>query len=276
MEPKKILVPMDFSKCAKNGLQVAIDLATRWNSKLHILHAVHLPNPHMSLGELVVEPIAAEYEHQMEEHLAHLKDEFPALQHLSVTTSEYLSRVEDAIYTELEKESIDLVVMGTRAEHDLLEKLIGTTTSDVIDFAKVPVLVIPETTENFHLKRIGVAVDGLIMDKISSLELVSHFAEIHWSQVQIFNVTHTDERLDFELNKQSVWYHYYFSEVPHSFHHAEGEKVAESIALFAEAHQLDMLVMFPKHHSFFDRIRKGSTTKQVLQKLKIPLLSIHQ
>jgi nucleotide-binding universal stress UspA family protein len=39
---KSLLVPTDFSACAKNAEDVAIDLAKRFNSRLHFFHQIDL------------------------------------------------------------------------------------------------------------------------------------------------------------------------------------------------------------------------------------------
>ena len=40
---KKILVPTDFSNPAENALKVAVQLARKYDSEIHMLHMIELP-----------------------------------------------------------------------------------------------------------------------------------------------------------------------------------------------------------------------------------------
>lgn len=276
MTPKNILVPMDFTPCSKNALKFSIELCEKWKAQIHILHASQLPAAYVGLGELVVEPLTYEHDHRQDEMKETLLDEFPKLNKLNFEFHDYLSRVEDAIYTQVKESAIDLIVMGTKGSHDTLEKMVGSITAEVIDESKIPILVIPENFKQKKIKRIGVAIDAHIINKIDSIANITNFANLFDAEVLLFNVEKANESLNFEHSKQADWYAYYLDKVPFSFHHVKSEKIQEGINKFSLEHHLDMLVMFPRHHDLFERLFKGSTTKKMVMNIQIPLLTIHQ
>ena len=274
MEVNNILVPMDFSKCSKNALKVAIQLAEKWESELRIMHSTFLPSASVGVGDAMVQPVVSTYENY-DDPFEELESEFPGLKNVSYVTKEYHSVVTDAIYTEIEGNKVDLVVMGTKGTHDILEKLIGGITTTVIDFAKVPVLVIPENVSSFDALKIGISADFHQIEPIS-FNLVKKLADTFGSEVQIFNIGNEDERMDFKHSKSKVLLESYFGDHQLSYHQVLDEKASHGIFEYIESHKIDLLVMFPRHHKFWERMFKASETKKVAMKIKIPMLAIHQ
>lgn len=275
MKTDTILVPMDFSKCSKNALKAAIKLAHKWNSKIRIVHSTFVPSSHMAVGDAMVQPVLSEYEEYIEDTFEEIESEFPDLEEISYETKEYVSVVTDAIFTEIETQNIDLIIMGTKGTHDMLEKLLGGVSVSVIEFAKVPVLVIPENVEDFTLSRIGMAADFYDI-KTESFELVRDLAKLFDAEVQIFNIEKENEKMNFERSTKRSIYEEYFGDLKLSFHHLLDKKASHGIFEYIKSHALDMLVMFPRNHKLFERIFKESETKRVAMKIKIPLLAIHQ
>lgn len=274
MEINNILVPMDFSKCSKNALKVAIQLAEKWKCQLRIMHSTFLPSATVGVGDAMVQPVASSYDNY-DDPFGELESEFPALKTISYTTKEYHSVVTDAIYTEIEGNDVDLVVMGTKGSHDILEKLIGGITTTVIDFAKAPVLVIPENVTSFDALKIGIAADFHIIEP-SSFNLIKKLADSFESEVQVFNIGSEDERMDFKHSKAKTLLENYFGEHKLSYHQVMDEKATHGIFEYIDSHKIDLLVMFPRHHKFLERMFKASETKRVALKIKIPMLAVHQ
>ncbi|MEQ8882179.1 MAG: universal stress protein [Cyclobacteriaceae bacterium] len=274
MEVNNILVPMDFSKCSKNALKVAIQLADKWKSQLRIMHSTFLPSATVGVGDAMVQPVADTYENY-DDPFEELESEFPDLKNITYSTKQYHSVVTDAIYTEIEGKEMDLVVMGTKGTHDILEKLIGGITTTVIDFAKVPVLVIPENVSSFDALKIGISADFHMIEP-SSFNLVKKLADTFGSEVQIFNIGHEDERMDFKHSKSKTLLETYFAGHKLSYHQVVDEKATHGIFEYIDSHGIDLLVMFPRHHKFLERLFKASETKKVAMKINIPMLAVHQ
>lgn len=273
MDINNILVPMDFSPCSKNALRVAIQLSKKWDSRIRIMHSTFLPSATVGVGDAMVQPLADAYEY--EDPFDEIEKEFPELEDISYISKEYHSVVTDAIYTEIEENDVDLVVMGTKGTHDMLEKLIGGITTTVIEFAKVPVLVIPENVTSLEALRIAISSDFHIINP-ESFEIVKKLADSFASEVQIFNIATEEERMDFEHSRSKFTLEDYFSEHNLSYHRLMDKDPAHGIFDYVENHDIDLLVMFPRHHKLLERLFKSSETKKIAMKIKIPLLAIHQ
>lgn len=274
MEVNSILVPMDFSVCSKNALKIGIQLAKKWNSRLRIMHSTFLPSTTVGVGDAMVQPVGTNYD-EYESPFEEIELEFPELQNISYVSKEYHSVVTDAIYTEIEEYNIDLVVMGTKGTHDILEKWMGGITTTVIDFSKVPVLVIPENVASFEALKIAIAADFHKIET-KNLALVKKLAETFNSEVQVFNIGTDEERMDFQHSKAKSLMEDHFSKDKLSYHQVLDEKTNHGIFEYIDRHEVDLLVMFPRHHKLLERMFKASETKKVAMKIKIPMLAIHQ
>lgn len=277
MKIKNILVPIDFSKCSKNALKVAIGLAKRFDAKIHMVNAVHIHTPHPDLvGGTLIESITKDYENQVKESFEELEKEIIELKDVPHEADRFISYLTDAINSEAESKNIDLIVMGTRSNHDKLEHLIGTRASDIIDSSPIPVIVIPEGTKNFQPKRIGFASDLSEIGNIKKMEIINKLATEFKSEIMVFTVmddpdklTVKDQNLIADLSKK-------FGDNKCSARTVKSDSIGHAIVEFTESHKLDMLAMIHRKHSFFERLFKKSMTKNIVIDINIPLLSFHE
>jgi len=50
----------------------------------------------------------------------------------------------------------------------------------------------------------------------------------------------------------------------------------ESINLFVHDKDIDMIIIGPRYHSFFERLFKTQHTKKMIYQSKIPVLAVHE
>ncbi|MEQ8239064.1 MAG: universal stress protein [Cyclobacteriaceae bacterium] len=277
MEINNILVPIDFSKCSKNALLVAIDIAKATKAKIHMINAVHVHTPHPDFtGGTLIDAIIVDYETQVKESFKELESEMVELQEVPHEAERFISYLTDAIYTESKNKDIDLIVMGTRAEHDGMEALLGTRASDVIEAATVPVLVIPENVTSFNPSKIGFAADLGEIKNSKTLKFISDFTKNYHAEVLIFSVAKHPDELSEKEQKQMEELLSYFDKENASCRTVESGSVKEGIKNFIEAHELDILVMIPRERSFLEKLFRKSITKAIAVETSIPLLSFHE
>lgn len=276
MKLENILVPVDFSLCSKNALKVAIDLAKKTGAKIHMINAVflHAPHPDISGGGLI-HTILSDYENQVKESFDELKSELIELKEVPNETEQFIAALVDAIFSATQKHDIDLIVMGTRSEHTKIEHFLGSHTTDVIQSAKVPVLVIPEDTLSFHPSKIGLATDFETMN-LQNLKIIQLFAQLYDTDILAFHITEDIKSINIKAQKTMKEIHSYFEGFNISIRTIESDKVVKGIQQFTNTHELDMLATIPKEHSFIDKLFKSSVTKKIALDLEVPLLTIQQ
>ena len=162
MEINHILVPIDFSESSKNALRSAIKVAKRAKAKITLVNAVHIhtPLPYLKAGSLM-DQFVSDYEESVQESFHELESEVIELKDVPHEEDSFVSYLVDAIYSETNSKNIDLIIMGTRSEHTVGERLLGSNSIDIIKTSDVPVIVIPERYHDFTPSKIGFASDFL-------------------------------------------------------------------------------------------------------------------
>ncbi|MEP3389577.1 MAG: universal stress protein [Reichenbachiella sp.] len=280
MRISKILVPIDFSRCSINALKIATEIATKQGAKIEIVNAFHVPAyapMDVMAVDLVNQPLLKEEERKVKEEFKSLPNLIPQLKDVSYSTKVFMAPTADAIYQCTEQDGIDLIVMGTKGEHDVVENLFGSMSAQVIKSADVPVLVIPENVESFDLKHIGFAADLHEIENMNRLGILSLLAKMYDSEINIFHISEeNDEESISEAARERMFLEGSLKDIKHTFATIYHEEPIEGIMEFAESKKLDLLAMYPRQHGFWDKLVHGSTTKKVVMQIKIPLLTIHE
>lgn len=274
MKVEHILVPVDFSQCSVNALNEAAKIAKRLNSKLFLLHSSHVSSPYVNMGEPLIDTFPSEYGKEIESAFKHLEEEVPLLREVNYETKEVVNNLMDSMYSEISSNQIDMVIMGTKGSHDFIEKVLGSHASDVLRISTVPVLIIPDSVEVLDVRKMGIAVDAKSIKEVDKIDAIAHLAKIFNAQINVFYVAKPGESLDFENSSYKDIFESYFMGLKFSFYNVKEENTLKGIIEFTFENEIDLLVMFPRHHELMERILKGSTTQKVVRKLKIPLMAI--
>lgn len=152
-----ILVPCDFSEGAQHAFASALDLAKGWNAKIILFHAIpefpriayaNAASPE-ALSQLEIAKLEAEMlddaDKKLQQFVEHQGDTT-----VHVDTRVTLSEPFWAICQIAEKESVDLIVMGSHGRTGLAQVLLGSVAERVVRHAACPVLVVRTPRETQH------------------------------------------------------------------------------------------------------------------------------
>lgn len=275
MKIKRILVPLDFSECSINALRIAIKIAQKHSSHLELMNTVNI---HNMPNRVLVSSVVAEYQTVIQsDQFENVIQEIPELSQVHYAIKKMQGTPKNAIYTCLEKDKIDLVIMGTKEEHDPLEKLVGTLSADVIEFSNVPVIVIPESIKNMNMRRVGFATDLQKITDINQLDLLIELVKIANAKLEVFHIYRDADILDLEENtREGMKLLNGLVDTKHTYVLVNEEDVLDGILKFVDDSKLDLLVMYPRHHGFWDKIQHGSITKKMIHQSRTPLMTIHE
>jgi nucleotide-binding universal stress UspA family protein len=276
MNVQNILVPIDFSKCSKNALRIAIQIAKKNRAKIHMVNAIHVhtPHPDLAAGSLI-ENIISDYESQVQLSFDELDSEVVELKDVPHEADRFLSYVTDAILSEIESKSIDLIVMGTRDHHKKIDHLVGTNATDVIEAANIPVLVIPENCTTFEPKKIGLAADLIKVNGVQSFDHIKWMAQQYGSEVLAFHVTEDATKLEPTAERQISSITEALKGIESSVRSVESEALLQGINEFIDNHKLDVLTLYPRKHNLFNKLFGKSITKSVAVDPNIPIFTFH-
>ena len=147
MEIKQILVPTDFSAHADRATEAAISLAKQFGSKLHLLHAYHLPIT-VATAEHVVIPRDF-WTSVREAARSKLDETAQKISGAGVDVEVHLTEMAaaPAIREAAEKLGIDLIVRGTRGNTGIKHVLLGSVAERTLRAAPCPVLTLKDGSE---------------------------------------------------------------------------------------------------------------------------------
>jgi nucleotide-binding universal stress UspA family protein len=180
---KKILVPCDFSKPATNAFRFAIDVAGQSNGTIHLLHVIELPVLH----DTVLMPVLNFEEQLLKDLRDNAENCFKKLaekyqdERVEVIMIVQFGAISRMIQEYIEKESIDLVVMGSHGASGALEFFIGSNAEKIVRNSPVPVLVMKEYFKG-PIKNIvfpNVLATDKQQDLTMKLKALQHFFKAH-------------------------------------------------------------------------------------------------
>lgn len=170
----------------------------------------------------------------------------------------------------------DLLVMGTRGAGPVSQAFLGSTVADMIQAGKVPVLALPLQAE---LK------DGATFVFALDLAAIPDLAMIRWLRdwVMLFQahlkVLHVYNGKDPEQEQQKAvealdMLDREMKELSYEVYFQEREIVSQGVQEFIQAHQAELLMLVPRHHTFLEILLQHTLTGLLESQGLMPLLTL--
>ena len=143
LEWKRILCPVDFSDASRSALQVASELARRFDGELTVFHAYPLPGYTLPEGTVLpatgmLQELAEQTDALLERWKADaLKDGAPR-----VGTDKSVGEPAVEIVAAAEEGKYDAIVVGTHGRTGLAHVLLGSVAERVVRRATMPVVTV--------------------------------------------------------------------------------------------------------------------------------------
>lgn len=262
-----ILVPVDFSPVSRNASIYAAELARLFNSRILLFHAYMLPTP---VSEVPYVMVTAD--EMQQENEAFVKKEADHLHTTYGVQVEILVRIgiaSDEIKELTREQPIDMVVMGMKGAGGL-DKIIGSTTTNVIRKVKIPVLIIPHDAGYKPVQHITYASDFTYKTSGILFTPLLKIAKILGAQIQVLHVQKDAVKMEELAGRKST--ERAFSGYNHEFVNVTNNSVTQGINEYLQHHSSELLVMVAHTHTFFERIFSKSRTTAMAYETKIPLL----
>lgn len=143
---KNILLPTDLSSTSLSAADYAVELASQYNAKIHLLHVLEKTPPILAIRSLDLsqEKILKSFEEEGRKSLENAVKKIQKNRIGEVNIEPVLKKGID--YEEIVKYSkehkIDVIVIATHGRTGILRTLLGSVAEKIIRYAKCPVLVI--------------------------------------------------------------------------------------------------------------------------------------
>ena len=147
-----ILVPIDFGDASAAALDMALELAGKFGSKVTVLHSTwYPPAAYEDFTRGLAWPtdeLAARFTKELAAVVAKAKTKHPDVE-AAVVTGETWERI---VETATER-GADLIVMGTHGRRGLSRAFVGSVAEKVVRLSPVPVMTVSTEAERRQLLR---------------------------------------------------------------------------------------------------------------------------
>lgn len=277
---KTILVPTDFSTCANNAVDFAIQSSKILPVEVTIVHAFDL------VGNIYTDYMGVNKEfnqsllHEVRIKLADLKKCIRESEGVNVDTRVSTASLRESIFQVTSEKAIDIIVMGTTGSNGIKEKLWGSKTADIIGKSKVPVLAIPFEYKWKKPEKILLATSHFEKEP-AMLDFIFELADLYEAQVHVAVFTDEVDDTAFNYMEHARNIPAYEKLLQKNYHsptltvtHLFGKDFEEAMQEHMKENEIDMLAMVTYKRKFPDNLFRPSLTKRMAYHTKIPLLAI--
>lgn len=272
----RIVLPTDFSENAFNAIAYAARLFKDTTCIFYVLHAYTPPIYRVdyalgSPGQLGL-PDDHKYaaEQALDKTITRIRSKFDIPKHEYVSHAAF-NTLEDELKSFVNKENIDLVIMGTQGATGAREILFGSNTVHVFNKAIVPVLAIPSDFGFIPPKKILFPTDYEVDFNKAAVEFLLMLSKLWESKIHVMHVT-PPAGLSSQQKKNKMALEKLMKGSAHTIHHLPDQELIEAINGFQEEVPIELLAMVKNKHSFLERLFIEPVVKNIGLHSKVPFL----
>lgn len=273
-----ILLLTDFSENSKNAIRYALQLFESEVCSFYLLHvqnsSAYTMDDLMSAGNSsIYDSIVTKSKLGLKELVNELDAQYQNDNHSFETVFDY-DALTDAIKQVVTSKKIDLVVMGTNGVTGAKEVVFGSNTINVIRKINCPTLVIPSDFKYRKPKEMLLPLD--LFDSLGGnafAELMT-FVKKFKSTLHLLRIKPDDEPSKEEQN-DSEHISYFLKGMNYRYHVISNIPMHFAVDCYTQTHNIDITALLVQSESLFERFFTGSSTTQISNNIRVPLLIIH-
>lgn len=257
-----VIVPLDFSQTSLNAAHYAFNMyKDRADVNLILYH-------------FYKDGDDAEAE---KNYLENLKNEFAVSATPTETVTESGDNFIDSLAAFAHIKGAFMIIMGLTGKTPLEQRFSGSNTLKITEKNVCPVLIVPEEASFSAVKNVLITSEMKYVDETPTLLAVKNVLQQFKPSLHILNVDEShyvslttdfkEERDKMEALLTEFKPEFYFMRL-HDFH--------EAVNLFTQDKNIDIIIIAPKYHSFFEKLFKTQHTKKMIYQSKVPVLAVYE
>jgi nucleotide-binding universal stress UspA family protein len=257
-----IIVPLDFSETSLNAAHYAAGLYHGHTNINIILYHYRDSNEDAA--------VAANYLNSLKEEL---KTGIPNIE----TAVESGNNFIDSLTAFSHVNRAFMIIMGLTGKTPMAQRFSGSNTLKMAEKNVCPVLIVPNDAKYSQIKNVLITSEMKYIEESPVLLSVKRVLEQFKPALHILNVDESHyisltEEYKAERDKMEqllAEFHpeFYFMRL-YDFH--------ESVNLFVHDKHIDMIIIGPKYHGFFEKLFKTQHTRKMIYQSKVPVLAVHE
>lgn len=272
---KTILVASDFSACAANALEYAMELANILKFQVVVIHAIGTTEGvnNVTYNALFINEYYDKKRHALHEWAQKVatKDN---IRHVPLKTLCEVGTVPNVITRYIEHDTVELLVMGTMGSTGIAG-LFGSNTSTMMARRKTPMLVVPLESKFSPNPVITLATDfttKFSAEDVNALqELLTAYS---LNKLVVLNVISANDWKTNQAGEDML--KGLLPGVNLEFSYVSEDSTTDGIMNFITANQTDILCVVKHHHNILYRLFTRSTVNAVANKAVKAVLVLHE
>jgi len=279
---KKILVLTDFSDNARQAAEAAVTLASRLHANM-ILFNTYVSEPVTSeyggapwpVEQLMWADEGKEKLKFLKEDLQELVQQLQAGNHYpSIGDRQGIGNVGEQVKELLQKETIEMIVMGARSGTAWEHLLMGSDTNAVINHTNRPVLIVQAGHPLKKLKKVTLATDFDEAD-LKAVHYLTRLGRVLDFSIEIVHVTLYSEEAASAIQKANFKKHVAKFNYPAiTYQEIIGKDLVNRLNHLCEEAGTDLLALVHDRHSFLNRLFKQNNAQALMIDQALPMLII--
>lgn len=257
-----VIVPVDFSEASFNAAHYAFNMFNNGEDVTLILYHFYESGEDPS---------------EERTYLETLKKDFVSTTVTIETLVESGDNFIDSLGAFAHVKSAYMIVMGLTGKSSMGQRFSGDNTLKIAEKNVCPVLIVPAEAMFTGMSNVLITSEMKYVQETPVLLAVKKVLAYFKPALHILNVDPDHylvltEEVKAERDKMEVLLkefnpEFYFMRL-YDFH--------EAVNMFTEDRKIDMIIIGPKYHSFFDRLFKTPRTKTLIYQSKVPVLAVHE
>jgi nucleotide-binding universal stress UspA family protein len=269
-----IIVPVDNGEASKNAVIYAAKLAADLGKNIQLINAYQVP---ISYTEVPLVTLSlAQIEEASKALLENYKNEIIEFtgKDCKIYTESVYGEIENEIKKTIEKIEPYLIIIGTGGRSGLGKLFMGSTSLKIIKETKTPVLIIPPTLKYKRYQKIGLTSDFEDVIEHTSTKVISEIVGKFKANLAVIHVDYERYHFTASTPMETMNLDNMLTDLKPSYSYIENKDTIEGIINYVTQNDIDLLVVFPKKHSWFEQIFEKSKTRQLIQAAIKPILCL--
>lgn len=272
---KKILVATDFSACATNAMEYALELAKILKYEVCALHAIGSFEGvfNNTYNALYIE----DYYNSKRVALQNWAATFTSRDHfedVAVSTVCEVGSVSGVIMKYIEANPVELLVMGTMGSTGI-SGLFGSNASTMVEKTKTPTLIVPLESKFSINPIITLATDFAVTLSSGDVNALSELVQAFGSpKLNVVNIIEGPEWKTNETGEAAL--KQLLPQPELDFNYIQEDSKTGGILNFIATSETDILCLVKRHHNIVYRIFNTSTVNKVLNRSIKAILVLHE
>lgn len=275
-QPKRILVPTDFSKTGMLAIEHAAMITRLSKADLYLLHVVEVPDSGYVYQPLITRKDVEIMEIESVDLLNKLASQLSREHHITVKIICRNGRPANEIVETVKTKKIDLVVMGTHGAHGFNEFFVGSNAHKTVTICPCPVITIQAKAKKLGFTNIVLPIDDSFYSR-AKVDLTIMLAKMFSAKIHVLGLLDTKGDTDpkeFDVKLASVEKALKKAGVTYTKKIIKDQNLAVAAMHYAKKVKADLISVLTNHESNLNGIYLNGFAKQIVNHSRIPVISI--